>query len=427
MPITAIENLPEIPVSFQSQLERILKKSEIAELLKAIEADDEATLAEQIRICEVAAPPFKEETRGKLLLELFRAYGLKDAYMDEVGNVLGLRKGRGNGPVLQIAAHQDTVFPEGTDVRVKQDGNIYRAPGISDDTRGLASMLCLMRQLDRLGIETEGDILFTASVGEEGNGDLRGEKHIHYVKKMHVDGFIGLDAADVKRILAGATGSKRWLISYDGPGGHSFHRFHVAPSAINAMGRAIAKLADLQVKADPKTTYNLGVIKGGSTVNSIAAHCEGQLDLRSGDNEELKELEKRVLALFDAALEEENRSVGAEGDTALKLTKTQIGDRPAGLCSDLSPVILASRAAQKALGIPLTRYMSASTDHNVPLSLGIPATTLGAGGKEGQNHALDEWWERDQAYLSPQMTALAALILVGLKDAAEPLLPVRED
>lgn len=426
MATTPLDKLPPLPESFDKAVKALRADAAVSALIDAIRADDDATLAEQIAICEVEAPPFKEKTRGEMLLGLFRKYGLADAYMDEVGNVIGVRKGTGSGPVVQIAAHQDTVFPEGTDVKVRQEGNIYRAPGISDDTRGLATMLCVMRKLNESGIRTEGDILFTASVGEEGNGDLRGEKFLHYEKKVHVDGFLGIDGADVHRILAGATGSHRWLISFDGPGGHSFHKFGIAPSAIHAMGRAIAHFADLKPADEPKTTFNLGVISGGSTVNSIAAHCEAQLDLRSGDNGLLLDLEKTVLAAFDKALEEENACVNAQGDMLLKLTKKRIGDRPAGACDDMSPVILATRAAQEALGIKLTGYRAASTDHNVPLSLGIPATTLGAGGREGNNHALNEWWERDEAWLSPQLAALTALALIGVDGLTKPLLPVRK-
>lgn len=424
MAITSLDKLPPLPEAYDAAFKALKADKAVAALMDAIKADDDATLAEQIAICEVEAPPFKEKTRGEFLLKLFKQYGLTDAYMDEEGNVIGRRKGRGNGPVVQIAAHQDTVFPEGTDVKVRQEGNIYRAPGISDDTRGLASMLCIIRQLEKSGIETEGDILFTASVGEEGNGDLRGEKFIHYEKKIHVDGFIGIDGADVHRILSGATGSHRWLISFDGPGGHSFHKFGIAPSAIHAMGRAIAHFADLQPPKDPMTTFNLGVIQGGTTVNSIAAHCEAQLDLRSGDNSHLLELERTVLAAFDRALEEENARVNATGDMLLKLTKKQIGNRPAGPSNDLCPVILAARGAQEALGIKLTGYRSASTDHNIPLSLGIPATTLGCGGREGNNHALNEWWERDEAWLSPQLAGLTALALAGVAGVTKPLLPV---
>ncbi|MCI5851106.1 MAG: M20/M25/M40 family metallo-hydrolase [Sutterellaceae bacterium] len=422
MPITPISELPEIPQGTASAMESLAADHRVKALLDAIREDDEATLEEQIAICEVAAPPFKEKARGEMLLGLFRKYGLSDVRMDEVGNVLGVLKGSSDGPVVQIAAHQDTVFPEGTDVRVKREGDVYRAPGISDDTRGLASMLCVARQIVRSGLKPVGSILFTASVGEEGNGDLRGEKYLHYEKKIPVDGFIGIDAADVRRILSGATGAHRWLISYDGPGGHSYHKFGIAPSAIHAMGRAIAKFADLRTPEEPRTTFNLGVIKGGSTVNAIAEHCEAQLDLRSGDNSVLLALEKEVLAKFDEALEEENRRVNAEGDMLLRLTKKPIGNRPAGVSDDLSPVILAARAAQKALGIPLTRYMSASTDHNVPLSRGIPSTTLGAGGVEGNNHALNEWWKRESAWLSPQLVALTALSLTGVEGITAPLL-----
>ena len=373
----------------------------VKEALAAILRDEKITLADQIAITEVEAPPFHEDERAKDLMRRFQALGLTDVTIDQEGNVIARRPGTGNGPTLVLGAHLDTVFPAGTDVRVREENGIYHAPGISDDARGLAV------------------------IGEEGNGDLRGSKHLFLKSGMKIDGFISVDGVDVGRLLCAATGSKRYRVHFDGPGGHSWKNYGY-PSAIHAMGRAIAKIADVHPCEEPRTTFTCGTIGGGTTVNSIAAHCEMELDMRSAGGKELEEIEAQILPLIQAACDEENARWGAEGDLAVKLTLEPIGHRPGGQQSDESSVLQAARAAMNELGIELKKYDAASTDHNIAIHCGIPATTLGGGGAEGFNHNVKEWYDPKDGYLGAQLAFLTSLLLVGMQGVADPLLPKRD-
>ena len=392
--------------------------------LSDIKRDEKVTLADQIAITEVEAPPFHEKNRGLNMIERFKALGLEDVTMDPEGNVIAVRRGAGNGPVLVLAAHQDTVFPAGTDVKVREENGILHAPGISDDARGLAVILQVLRTLEEEKIETVGDIYFVCTVGEEGNGDLRGSKYLFHKSGLPIDGFISIDGVDIHRVLSAATGSKRYRVHFDGPGGHSWKNYGY-PSAIHAMGRAIAKIADVEPCADPKTTFTCGTIAGGTTVNSIAAHCEMELDMRSAGARELDEIEAQILPLIEAACKEENARWNAEGENIVKLRLEPIGHRPGGQQDDSTSVLQASRAAMAVLDIELKKYDVASTDHNIAINCGVPATTLGGGGAEGNNHNVKEWYDPKDAYLGPQLALLTALVLVGVKGVTEPVLEKR--
>ena len=359
----------------------------VKEALAAILRDEKITLADQIAITEVEAPPFHEDERAKDLVRRFQALGLTDVTIDQEGNVIARRPGTGNGPTLVLGAHLDTVFPAGTDVRVREENGIYHAPGISDDARGLAVILQVLRTMQEKNIQTVGDICFVCTVGEEGNGDLRGSKHLFLKSGMKIDGFISVDGVDVGRLLCAATGSKRYRVHFDGPGGHSWKNYGY-PSAIHAMGRAIAKIADVHPCEEPRTTFTCGTIGGGTTVNSIAAHCEMELDMRSAGAKELDEIEAQMLPLFEQACREENARWGAQGDNAVKLRLEPIGHRPGGQQSDEASVLQAARAAMQKLGIELKKYDVASTDHNIAINCGVPATTLGGGGADDPGHAL---------------------------------------
>ena len=392
--------------------------------LQAIKRDEKKTLSDQIAITEIEAPQNNKKTRGLDLMERFKALGLQEVSMDPEGNVIAVRKGTGNGPLLVLAAHQDTVFPAGTDVKVREENGVDHAPGISDDARGLAVILQVLRTLQEHKIETVGDLYFVCTVGEEGNGDLRGSKYLFHKSGLPIDGFISVDGVDVHRVLSAATGSKRYRVHFDGPGGHSWKNFGL-PSAIHAMGRAIAKISDVVPCADPRTTFTCGTIAGGTTVNSIAAHCEMELDMRSAGAKELDEIEAQMLPLFEQACREENARWGAQGDNAVKLRLEPIGHRPGGQQSDEASVLQAARAAMQKLGIELKKYDVASTDHNIAINCGVPATTLGGGGAEGFNHNVKEWYDPKDGYLGPQLAFLTALVLLGVKDVTEPVLQKR--
>ena len=417
--------LPPLSEAVLAGVERLASKPGVRAAMAQAARETERAMNEQIELCEIESPTFHEERRAARVAELMRACGLEDVTVDPIGNVVGRRPGRGGGPVLALGAHMDSVFPAGTDVKVRREGNVYRAPGIGDNCSGLRALLQVIRMFCDNSIGTEGDILFVGTVGEEGNGDIRGSKAL-FDGSRHIDGFIAVDSTDVGRVLRGATGSHRWRIAVDGTGGHSYADFGACPSAVHAICRAGAKLANFRVPSDPKTTYTIGTIRGGTTVNSIAAHCEVEVDMRSVNNEELLGLERRVLAAFDEAVDEENAFWGvADEARRLRVTKTQIGDRPAGMRPDDCPVLQVSRAAQKVLGIPLTKYVCSSTDANAPMSLGIPSTCLCSGGRGVNAHSLNEFFEMTpDVALGPQLVFLAAAALAGACGEA-PLLPAR--
>lgn len=415
--------MPPLQAHVQAAVDKLTASETIKAAIEAVKRDDEKTLADQIAITEVEAPPFHEDVRAKDMVRRFEELGLK-ATIDEEGNVLARRAGTGNGPTLVLAAHLDTVFPAGTNPKVRKEGDRYLAPGISDDARGLAVILQVLRTLQEFKVETVGDILFVCSVGEEGNGDLRGSKYLFNKSGIQIDGFISVDGVNVNRVLRGATGSKRYRVHYDGPGGHSWNAFGT-PSAIHAIGRAIAKISDIQTKTDPKTTFTCGTIHGGTTVNSIAAHVEMELDMRSAGASELDELEAQILPLFEQAAKDENARWGYKDEDGVKLTLEPIGHRPGGSQSDDVSVLQAARGAMAALDIPLYSYAFASTDHNIAVNKGVPATTLGGGGREGFNHNVKEWYEPVDAYQGPQLAMLTSLVLVGVAGTTDPVLVKR--
>ena len=419
------QNIPPLSEEVLAQVKKLAEKPEVKAAMEQAAREVDRAMEEQIELCEIEAPTFHEEVRARRVAELMRAYGLTDVVTDPIGNVVGRRPGKGNGPVLALGAHMDTVFPAGTDVKVRREGNIYRAPGIGDNCSGLRALLQILRMFNDQKIETEGDILFVGTVGEEGNGDIRGSKAL-FDGTRHIDGFIASDSTDVGRVLNGATGSHRWRLSVDGKGGHSYAEFGRCPSAIHAICRAGAKVGCFKVPADPKTTYTIGTIKGGTTVNTIAAHCEVEVDMRSVSNEELLKLEARVLKAFEEAVQEENDFWGITDESLkLKLTKTQIGNRPAGMRPDDCPVLQTARSAQKVLGIELTKYMCSSTDANAPMSLGIPSTCLCSGGRGVNAHSVTEYFEKVDTQLGPQLVFLTAAALTGAC-GEKPVLPVRK-
>ena len=309
---------------------RCRRCSPIAKVVKTlddIKADDARAFEEQKRITEIPAPPFKEKVRAEYYLKRMQELGFKDAAIDSEGNVIALRKGTGGGrPKLVVSAHLDTVFPEGTDVTVKEKDGVIIAPGIGDDSRGLAALLSLVKAINENGIATVGDVLVVGTVGEEELGNLRGVKALFRDHK-DIDGFISIDGLGISRVVNQSTGSHRYEMIFKGPGGHSFQEFGL-PSAIHAMGRAIAKISELQTPADPKTTFTVGTVSGGTSVNAIAAEARMAVDMRSNSTEELLKLEAKLLDLVKQAVAEENARWNTDKITVeIKL----IGDRPAGI------------------------------------------------------------------------------------------------
>jgi tripeptide aminopeptidase len=320
-----------------------------------------------------------------------------------------------------VSAHLDTVFPEGTDVSVKEKDGIVLAPGIGDDSRGLAALLSLIKSINANDVATVGDIMFVGTVGEEELGNLRGVKAL-FRDHTDIDGFISIDGLGITRVVNQGTGSHRYEMIFRGPGGHSFVEFGL-PSAIHAMGRAIAKIAELQTPSDPKTTFTVGTVGGGTSVNAIASEARMAVDMRSNSTEELLTLEARLLEQVKQAVADENARWKSD---KLSVEIKLIGDRPAGIVAMDSPIVQATQRAVTAItGGPRVTFAGSSTDSNLAMSLGIPAVTIGGGGEGGNWHSRNEWYKPADAYLGPQNALLTILMLTGLDGVTKPELAVR--
>jgi tripeptide aminopeptidase len=401
----------------------ILANPRVIKTLEDIKADDESSFAEQKRITEIPAPPYKEKVRAEYYLKRFQELGFKDAAIDTEGNVIAVRKGSGGGrPKLVVSAHLDTVFPEGTDVAVKEKDGVTLAPGIGDDSRGLAALLSLIKSINANEVATVGDVMFVGTVGEEELGNLRGVKAL-FRDHADIDGFISIDGLGITRVVNQATGSHRYEMIFKGPGGHSFQEFGL-PSAIHAMGRAIAKISDLQTPSDPKTTFTVGTVSGGTSVNAIASEARMAVDMRSNSTEELLKLEDRLLDLVKQAVVEENTRWKSD---KLAVEIKLIGDRPAGIVAMDSPIVQATqRTVATITRGPRVTFAGSSTDSNLAMSLGIPAVTIGGGGEGGNWHSRNEWYRPVDAYYGPQNALLTILVLAGLDGVTKPALAVRQ-
>jgi len=420
-PIFAQQNVVPISPDIDAIFSQVASDAEVQEALQLIQQAEPETVREQFRITEIPAPPFKEDIRAAYYLKQMQDRGLSDAYIDREGNVIGVRKGTGDGPTFLIAAHLDTVFPEGTDTKVELRGGRYFAPGIGDDSRGLAAILSVISALEESGIETTGDIMFAGNVGEEGRGDLRGVKAI-FRDHPQIDGFVSVDGTRLRRITNGGTGSRRFEFHFKGPGGHSFGAFGIA-SAVHAMGRAISKIAEIETPRFPRTTFTVGTVEGGISVNSIAADATFAIDMRSNDREQLARLEAQAKKLALEAVNEENIRWG-NGET-ITVEFDLIGDRPVGITATDNTIVQAAALAFDQLNIDLQQLSTSSTDANVPMALGIPAITIAGGGTGGGAHSPGEWFIPLDSHLGPQTALLITLSLVGVTGVSTPLLPER--
>ncbi|SFN18506.1 M20/M25/M40 family metallo-hydrolase [Variovorax sp. OV329] len=399
---------------------QLMAAPQVQKLLEAVKADHERSVEDLKMLTEIEAPPFKEQKRAEAFLARMKALGLADARIDTEGNVVGVRKGSGSGPKLVISAHLDTVFPAGTDVKVKErDGKLY-APGISDDTRGLSVLLSWLKVLNDNQVKTVGDLVFVGNVGEEELGNLRGMKHL-FAEHRDIDGMVGLEPVADGGVLILGTGSHRYEFNFKGPGGHSFGAFGEVPSAIHGMGRAIAKIADIQTPSDPKTTFTVGTVAGGTSVNTIAPDARMAVDIRSNQMAPLLETEKKVLAAVDQAVVEENKRWNVN---TLSVSNKLIGDRPGGMTAADSVIVEAAVRSNTAFG-QKTVLTGASTDANLPMSLGVPAIIIGGGGKTGGFHALTEWIDVTDGWKGAQNSLVTVLGLVGVQGVSQPLLEKR--
>jgi acetylornithine deacetylase/succinyl-diaminopimelate desuccinylase-like protein len=401
-----------LPLTLSAQeagVRQILDTPQFKTATAFIEKDQPRFVKELIQLTEIPSPPFKEQRRAKAYLEMLRDAGLTDVEMDQEGNVMGVRKGTGAPGLLAVVAHLDTVFPEGTDVKVKREGTRLLAPGVGDNTRGAALMLAVIRAMNAAQFHTPKDILFVGNVGEEGEGDLRGVKFLMQQGKYkgRITEFIAIDGGDQASITRGGVGSRRYRVTFKGPGGHSYGAFGLVNPAY-AMGNAIAKFSKIQVPQRPKTTYNVGLVSGGTSVNSIPFEVQMVIDMRSVDCGELKKVENQFLTVVREAVDEENTARSTREGKVTADPKL-IGDRPCGETSLTSPIVQKTSAVVKAFGLTPS-YGISSTDSNLPMSLGIPAVTIGRG-PGARAHALDEWTEVDPAQDVKSVQVAMAMIL----------------
>ncbi len=380
----------------------------IREALQYIATHEAQQVALQVKIAEVPSPPFHEGQRAAALAAEFRRVHLDGVQIDGAGNVLGWRKGA-SPRALVVAAHLDTVFPAGTDVKVKRAGERLNGPGLVDDSRGLAVIVSLADVLDRSAIHTRHSLLFVADVGEEGLGNLRGIKYLVNEGKYRgqIDGFISIDGDGANTVFDREIGSRRYRVTITGPGGHSYLNFgRVNPA--HALGRAIGLLANMEVPSSPKTTYNVGRLGGGTSVNSVPAEAWMEFDMRSEDEQELSRLEQEFLKRVRRGVDEENRFRSGSG-TELKLDAQRIAIRHAIANSNNAPLVQAVEYASEAVGLGPPIRKAGSTDSNAAASAGIPAITVDGGGGAGNLHSPEEWFQPTGSSKGIQKILLAIL------------------
>ena len=384
----------------------------VARAMSALQNENAWTLDQQISLCEIPAPPFKETARGLVFKQRLEALGVTSVHIDREGNVIGEIRGTTDGPTVLLSGHQDTVFPEGTDVKVKREGTRLTGPGIGDDCRGLAVVLAVARQIITSKIPLAGRVLIVATVGEEGPGNLRGVRAIFSsALRDSIDYFLSVDGEGFG-ITNRAVGSNRYRVTYSGPGGHSYGAFGM-PNPIHAMGRAIATISDFQVTTSPKVTFNVGIVSGGQTVNSISASGSMDVDMRSESSTALAALDTRMQAAFRKAMLDE-KARWPLSKVPLTYKVDTIGIRPAGGTSDSAFITKTALAAGRVIKVT-TPLASSSTDANIAMSLRIPALTVDGGGTGHGGHALDEWYDDGvDGYKGPQWVMLLVLGLTGL-------------
>jgi tripeptide aminopeptidase len=395
---------------YKSEIEAIAKDKRVQAAFKIIQDLEPQTMKNLVELTEIPAPPFMEQKRGERFMQMMKAAGADSIWVDEVGNVLALRKGKIKGKTVVLEAHLDTVFPIETDVKVKYKGDTLYAPGIGDDTRGLTMVLTIMEAMKKAKVMTNADVIFIGVVGEEGLGDLRGVKHLFKNGNRKIDAYIAIDGGDIGRINNMALGSLRYRATFNGPGGHSWGAFGLA-NPHHAIGKAIDYFdtaAGAYVANGPKTSYNVGRVGGGTSVNSIPFESWMEIDMRSVSPEKLLGIERILKEQMQRALDDYNKKV-KKGDL-LTLNLEKIGERPSGELGENLPLILKAIAATSYFDAQPT-LTRGSTDSNIPIDLGVPAITIGRGGKSDNAHALDEWYINDET--GALAIKLAMLILVA--------------
>ena len=399
----------EIGGSYKSDIAALKQQPAILAAFKTIESHRDENNRDMVELNEIPAPPFGEEPRSKRVAEMFREAGLASVKIDEVGNVIGMRPGRSGAKTIALGAHIDTVFPIETDITVKREGDSYIAPGIGDNTRGVIVLLSLIRALDAHDIETEHDLMFVGNVGEEGLGDLRGIKHLYRDGAPKIDTFIAIDGGSDDSVVYGGVGSFRYRVTFKGPGGHSWGDFGDA-NPHHALGRAATLFAERAVKVSsqgPKTSFNIGRIGGGTSINSIPFESWMEVDMRSGNVAKLNEMDRVFQQAMRDGLAEENaeRTRGEEITVDIK----KVGDRPVANGDASSPLVQQAMAAIGSFNLDPKLRIS-STDANTPISKGLAAITISRGGKSAGAHSFKETWTDTNSHIAIQIALLITLV-----------------
>lgn len=412
--VTQLSAAQDVAASYVKSATKITNNAKYKSAVATLTADHDRMVDEIIKLTEIPSPPLKEQKRAQAYMELFKQYGLTDVETDPEGNVLGMRKGSDDSLVV-MAAHLDTVFPEGTPVKVRREGTQLHAPGVGDDTRSLAVLLAYIRALDAAKIRTKHSILFVGTVGEEGQGDLRGVRYFFtkgkYKDRVHY--FFSMDGGDPKRVTNAGVGSRRYRVTFKGPGGHSYGAFGLV-NPMTAMSQAVVDFYKTEVPKKPKTTYSASVTGGGTSVNSIPNEVFMEFDMRSEDPAELAKVEQKLLAAIDGAVTHEN-SARSTKQGEVSADKKLIGDRPAGSTPMTATLVQATGAAVKAMGYE-PNFDASSADSNIPMSLGIQAVTI-SGGHGSRAHALDEYIdvEKNESVRAMQVGLIALLSVAEMR------------
>jgi tripeptide aminopeptidase len=370
---------------------------------------------QQIRLTEIPAPSFQEEKRAAAVKALFASEGLT-IHTDKIGNVVGELRGRNEKEAVLIAAHLDTVFPSGTDVKVRRDGDKLIAPGISDNGTGLAGLLAIARAIRAAKIQPQRTILFAANVGEEGEGNLRGMRSLIEAYRSRLRAVIVLDGSGIEHVTTKALASRRVEVVITGPGGHSWSDFGM-PNPINALVRGSVRFINTRVPTTPRTTFNLGQVEGGTSVNSIPYEAKLKVDLRSESEDEIVRLEAALRDSVETGIKDEMDNARERGRGKLSVKFNLIGSRPGGELAADSPLLSALRSADEAVGNQ-SRIERSSTDANIPMSLGIDALAIGAGGNGGGAHSLQEWYETAGRETGLKRALLTLLGVAGVAEGA---------
>src|SRR6266568_2751935 len=418
MPVSSRAEVSEGFPDVQQEVARLAASAELRSAFAWLRAQEAQFARWQLDVARIPSPPFGEAARAGWLANKFRELGLDDVHNDDVGNVFGIHPGLGRN-YIALSAHMDTVFPAGTPLNIRQQGNRLYGPGVSDNGAGLTALLAIAALLRAVRIRHALPFLFIANVGEEGEGDLRGMRHIFSSPrwKDSITYNLVLDGAGSDTVVAEALGSRRFEVIVRGPGGHSWSDFG-APNPILVLARAIQTFAQTPVPASPKTTFNIGVIRGGTSVNSIPESASMRVDLRSTSTTELERLERSLRVCLDQAVEDETiaaemRSSAQKRPSGVSCEVVVIGNRPAGELQVGARILQVIRAVDAQLG-NAAQVQRASTDANVPLSLGREAIAIGGGGSGGGAHTLQEWFDGNGRELGLKRILLTMLALAGV-------------